>query len=282
MDIMRIVWGIVSSVLFGGLLGLGLAIASRKLRVEKDPKVEALEAAFPGLNCGACGYPGCAGYAEALAEERDEDITKCKPGGASTLEGVGAVMGVEVDPNTVRLVARVHCLGVEGIAVNSYKYNGMENCNAAAVLFNGPKECKYGCMGLGSCITVCPTKAIAKTGNGIVWVDPDLCISCEKCVNICPTGVIKMIPAKADYIVACNSKDKGKETKAKCSAGCIACKICEKKFPEGGFTVTDNLSVLSYENPGQGRSDAAEKCPPRCIVPNLQGVGKSLEPEDKR
>ena len=48
--------------------------------MEKDETVEALDGALPGLNCGACGYAGCSGYAEALAEKKEDDITKCKPG----------------------------------------------------------------------------------------------------------------------------------------------------------------------------------------------------------
>jgi len=266
-QILRIFWGFLSTVLFGGLLGLGLAVASRKLKVEKDESVEALEGALPGLNCGACGYAGCGSYAEALAGGKDTDLTKCKPGGAETLAAIGKILGVEVDTNAVRMVAKVHCIGKDGVASRSYQYEGINDCNAATVLFSGNKECKYGCLGLGSCIGVCPTSAISKTGDGLVAVNPDLCISCGKCVDICPTGVMRMIPEDADFIVACNSRDKGKDTKSNCSAGCIACRICEKKFPAAGYKIEDNLSFLSYDGKGPGRAEAAEKCPVKCIIP---------------
>ncbi|QEN07973.1 RnfABCDGE type electron transport complex subunit B [Oceanispirochaeta crateris] len=265
--ILRIFWGFLSTVLFGGLLGLGLAVASRKLKVEKDETVEALDGVLPGLNCGACGYAGCGGYAEALAAGKDEDLTKCKPGGAVALAGIGKILGVEVDTNAVRMVAYVHCLGKEGVASRSYNYEGLEDCNAATVLFSGDKDCKYGCLGLGSCMNVCPTNAIRKTGDGLVVVNPDLCISCGKCVDICPTGVMRMIPEDADFVVACNSRDKGKLTKSNCKVGCIACKICEKKFPEAGYKIQDNLSILGYDNRGPGRAEAVEKCPAKCIIP---------------
>ncbi|MDC7241049.1 MAG: RnfABCDGE type electron transport complex subunit B [Spirochaetales bacterium] len=267
-QVLRIFWGFLSTVLFGGLLGTGLAIASRKLKVEKDETVEALEGAFPGLNCGACGYAGCGSYAEAVAAGTDEDLTKCKPGGADTLEQVGSIMGVEVDTNAARMVARVHCIGGSEEAVRSFNYQGISDCTAATVLFNGDKACKYGCLGLGSCAGVCPVNAISKTDNGLVVVDQDLCISCGKCVDICPTGVMRMIPESADFIVACNSRDKGKDTKANCKVGCIGCRICEKKFPDAGYKVEDNLSFLSYDSKDPGRAEAAAKCPAKCIIPN--------------
>ena len=278
-EVLRIFWGFLSTVLFGGLLGLGLAVASRKLKVEKDETVEALDEALPGLNCGSCGYAGCSGYAEALAEKKDDDITKCKPGGADTLEAIGRILGIEVDATAVKMVACVHCIGSNDKASRSFKYDGLDDCVAATVLFGGNKDCKYGCLGLGSCIKVCPVNAISKTGNGLVEVDPELCISCGKCVDICPTGVMRMIPADADFIVACNSRDKGKDTKANCSVGCIGCKICEKKFPEAGYKVQDNLSIMQYDNRGPGRADAAQKCPVKCIIPYNKDKSTELTEE---
>jgi ferredoxin len=61
----------------------------------------------------------------------------------------------------------------------------------------------------------------------------------------------------ADYIVACNSTDKGALVRKYCKVGCIACKICEKKSPEGGYKVEDNLSRIDYRSgdrrAGRGR-----------------------------
>jgi len=55
----------------GVLMGLFLAYASKKFEVEVDPKVEAILAILPGVNCGACGYPGCSGYASGVALFKD-------------------------------------------------------------------------------------------------------------------------------------------------------------------------------------------------------------------
>ena len=68
------------------MLGLGsgfaivLLIASKKLAVEVDPKIEQIHEALPNLDCGACGFAGCGQYAKSLLEN-PELIGKCAPGG---------------------------------------------------------------------------------------------------------------------------------------------------------------------------------------------------------
>jgi electron transport complex protein RnfB len=52
----------------GIIFGLILSFAAIKLKVSEDPKLAALKALMPGANCGACGYPGCNGFAEAFFE----------------------------------------------------------------------------------------------------------------------------------------------------------------------------------------------------------------------
>ena len=64
----------------GLILGLGLAYAAEILKVEVDERLTAIEEMLPGINCGACGYPGCAGFAEAIVENKVEKLTACKPG----------------------------------------------------------------------------------------------------------------------------------------------------------------------------------------------------------
>ncbi len=178
MDILRIVLGILFTLLFGGLLGMGLAVAFRKFSIEKDKVVEDLENALPGLNCGSCGYAGCSGYAEALADGSDTDLTKCKPGGQSSLDAIGEILGIAVEAGGTKLVAMPHCMGNNEKALKKYEYAGLQDCRAAMSQFKGFKECEYGCLGLGSCVKVCPVGAISKTGDGLVVVDRDLCISC--------------------------------------------------------------------------------------------------------
>ena len=80
----------------GVLMGLFLAFASKKFEVEVDPKVEAILAVLPGANCGACGFPGCAGYAAGVALEGAK-MTLCAPGGPKVAAKIGDIMGVAVE-----------------------------------------------------------------------------------------------------------------------------------------------------------------------------------------
>lgn len=64
----------------GLILGLGLAIAAKVLYVKVDTRVEDITAILPNANCGACGFPGCAGYAEAIVAQTAENLNLCKPG----------------------------------------------------------------------------------------------------------------------------------------------------------------------------------------------------------
>ena len=248
------------------LLGLGLSIAAIRFKVVKDPLTESLEDSLPGLNCGSCGYAGCSGYAENLASRKEEDISKCKPGGPELPDILARLLGVENNNVAVRKVAYLHCGGDNTAALKDFKYKGVKDCNAAKLLYQGNKSCKYSCLGLGSCIEVCPVGAISFTNNGLVRVDREKCIGCEKCIAVCPSGVLKMIPYDAKYLVACNSRDIGKITKKNCSAGCIGCGICEKKFPGSGFVIENNLSSVNYDIKGVNQDEAALKCPVKCII----------------
>jgi electron transport complex protein RnfB len=66
--------------IMGLLLGLGLAYASEFFHVEEDKRVEEIEKMLPGFNCGACGYPGCSGFAEGIVNGEVDKLSMCKPG----------------------------------------------------------------------------------------------------------------------------------------------------------------------------------------------------------
>lgn len=264
---MNIVFAFLTVALLGGALGLGLAFASKKLAVHKDERILQVEEALPGANCGACGFAGCAAYAEAIVTS-EADITLCSPGGPDTSKAISQIMGIEaVGGQSGKMVARVHCYGNSETTKEEFSYQGVSDCNAAVSMFGGPLSCKYGCLGLGSCIAVCPVDAISKREDGRIYVDKEVCIGCRKCVTVCPTGVMKMIPYDAEYYIACNSNDKGAAVKKACSVGCIGCKICEKKFPGAGFTITNFLSEIDYSIDAEGQAEAAGACPPSCIRP---------------
>jgi len=47
------------------------------------------------------------------------------------------------------------------------------------------------CIKCGSCVEVCPEKAITLTAEGII-TDPELCKMCGRCAEVCPTKAIEM------------------------------------------------------------------------------------------
>lgn len=61
------------------LLGILVTIFSKILYVKEDTRVEEITKMLPGYNCGACGYPGCSGMAEALVNKKEKTPDKCKP-----------------------------------------------------------------------------------------------------------------------------------------------------------------------------------------------------------
>jgi len=63
----------------GAIFGVLISIASIVFAVEKDDRVETVKGMLPNYNCGACGYPGCEGFAKAIVYDK-ADLTRCKPG----------------------------------------------------------------------------------------------------------------------------------------------------------------------------------------------------------
>jgi electron transport complex protein RnfB len=77
----------------GLVLGLVLSIVDTLVSVPSDDdKAKEIEEALPGYNCGVCGYPGCQGYAAALASGETDDISLCIPGKKATVEKLAEIL----------------------------------------------------------------------------------------------------------------------------------------------------------------------------------------------
>ena len=65
MDIFAILAAALVMSALGLVFGALLGVTGRVFAVPTNPKVDALRECLPGANCGACGFPGCDGYAAA-------------------------------------------------------------------------------------------------------------------------------------------------------------------------------------------------------------------------
>lgn len=252
--------GIVAAI--GFIAGLGLSVCSVIMAVKSDEKVEALRAELPGANCGACGYSGCDGYAEALAKGEAKPGA-CAPGGADVNEKLGAILGVSVEMAEPK-AAYVLCGGDCHKTDSKMFYNGIKTCKAANMLYSGPGKCSYGCIGYGDCAAACQYGAVS-VKNGKATVDRSLCTACGACVKACPKGIIELLPVKTAATVQCSNKDKGAAARKVCSVSCIGCGICAKNCEFGAITVENNLARIDPEK-CTGCGKCVEKCPQNCIV----------------
>ena len=84
----QIIIAVVIVAAIGLIAGLGLAIASIVFAVPVDEKQVKIRECLPGANCGACGFTGCDGYAEALSKGETIECNLCTPGGADAAKAV--------------------------------------------------------------------------------------------------------------------------------------------------------------------------------------------------
>lgn len=257
----------------GLVFGFILAFANKKFSIEVNPLIHIVEDVLPKGQCGACGYAGCMAYAEAVVLNPDVPPNMCIPGKEPIAKAVAELTGkvaAAVEPR----IAQVRCAGTNEKAVKSYEYAGVQDCVAANLLFGGPKTCKFGCLGMGTCVSNCPFNAMSMSEAGLPIIDPEKCTGCGKCETVCPKQVIAMMPLTAHVRVNCNSKDRGPVARKACSAACIACTLCTKECPYGAVKMENNLAVVDSKICVEQCSDAKclAKCPTKAIRPAVLGI----------
>lgn len=231
---------IVSAI--GLICGLALSIASLLFSVAEDETVTAIRKLLPGANCGVCGRAGCDDFARAVSEGLAEP-NACIPGGRAVREGIGRILGTDVQAGLHRL-AIVSCFGTDAVTEKRYEYRGLSSCHAANLLHAGGQACRFGCIGLGDCLSACPFGAISLQ-DGVAVIDRRLCTGCGICVKTCPKALIVMIPDKDIAFVTCANKSKGAFALTVCKQSCIACRRCVKACAPGAITVKNNLAVIN-------------------------------------
>ena len=225
--------------LMGLLFGLLLMGTEKVFAIPADEKRDAVRAALPGANCGACGYPGCDGCADAIACGK-APVNACPVGGKPVAGKISAIMGNAEAADAVRKVASVICQGDSEHCKEKFEYRGIQDCVAASVVNDGNKACKFACLGLGTCARVCPFDAIhVDPVKKIAVVDDEKCVACGKCVAICPKGVLSLRPVTEDVTVRCRNTEPAKKVLSACSTGCIHCGKCFRSCPHGAITMTN-------------------------------------------
>ena len=124
-----------------------------------------VHAALPQTQCTRCGYPDCAAYAEAIAQQC-APINQCPPGGAEGIERLAAITGqpsLPLNPD-----------------------NGVEGPRAVAVIDEA------WCIGCTLCLEVCPTDAIFGSNKLMHTVIEPHCTGCELCIPVCPVDCISL------------------------------------------------------------------------------------------
>ena len=248
----------------GFLFSLVLAFLGEKLKVREDPLVVKILELLPGVNCGACGLSGCRAFAEEIVKQRNSLL--CRPAGEETNKRIAGLLDLSAKVISAQK-AVVRCGAEKKDKKYSSIYRGPSICSFAHILGAG-LDCKYGCLGFGDCIDVCPVKAIS-IKNDKVHVDIKKCVGCGKCLEVCPRNIFELVPFKKEvdvYSVSCNNKEKAVYTRKVCARGCTACGLC-LKVEDSPFYLKNNLSHIDYSKLKNRESlnKAKDKCPTHCI-----------------
>jgi NADPH-dependent glutamate synthase beta subunit-like oxidoreductase len=204
MSITPIIIAVAMMFGLGIVCSLLLAVASKVFFVEEDPRIAMVEEALMGANCGGCGFAGCNAAAEAVVAGK-AGANVCVAGGPAIAARVGAAIGQAVDLDAEPKVAVLNCRG--SYRVNErFDYQGIQDCRAAALYWDGAKECGMSCLGLGTCKSVCPFGAIEMGPDHMPVINTNLCVGCGTCVKNCPHHVLHL-ETLSERLLAFNRTD---------------------------------------------------------------------------
>lgn len=253
---------IISLSLLGVIAALILYYVAQKFKVYEDPRIDEVEQALPGANCGGCGFAGCRNFAEALVKAESFEGLNCPVGGSDTMNNAASILGrtaPEVDPK----VAVLRCHGTPEFRSRTSTYDGPHNCTIAHNLYGGETDCPYGCLGLGECVDACDFGAMYMDEvTGLPVIIDEKCVACGACVKACPRNIIELRKkAKKDrkIYVSCVNKDKGGPARKACKVACIGCGKCQKVCEFDAITIENNLAYIDSE-----KCKFCRKCEPEC------------------
>lgn len=257
---------LIALIALGGLtllLAVMLMVANKKLYVYEDPRIDTVEDMLPHANCGACSYPGCRPFAEALVSGKVLP-GKCTVSTDQGRQAIATFLGVALGSEE-KQVARLACAGGSNVAINRAQYQGINSCQAATLVSGGGKGCFWGCLGHGDCEVVCDFDAITMNEHSIPVVDAAKCTACGDCVEVCPKDLFSLQPISRKLWVQCKSLEAGDGVLDDCQVGCTACGKCAMDAPGDLITMIHNLPVINYAK-NHNTKVPIERCPTGAIV----------------
>lgn len=254
--------GILGGV--GCLFGILIALAHRKLWVYEDPRIDAVAGMLPGANCGACGFPGCRGFAEA-AVKGEIAPAKCTVMNDDMRTDVASYLGVDAGAAEKR-VARLLCAGGTDVSHKRADYVGIQSCAAAVAVSGGGKGCVWGCVGFGDCAVACTFDAIHMNDVGLPVVEVEKCTACNDCVEACPLQLFTILPLDSKLIVQCKNLLQGDDATDVCAVACNACGRCVADAAPGLISMQNGLAVIDYGQIDLANPAATARCPTGAIA----------------
>ena len=269
--------GILAGV--GLVFGALIALASRRLSVWEDPRIDGVSDLLPGANCGACGFPGCRAFAEA-AVRGDIQPAGCTVMNGEMRQAVAEFLGVDAG-QADRRVARLLCAGGCDVAPRKADYHGVRSCAAAVAVGGGGKGCAWGCVGFADCAVACDLDAIVMGPTGLPLVDVEKCTACGDCVEACPLGLFELRSLDHHLLVQCRSLLEGEDATGVCAVACNACGRCAADAP-GLIRMERGLAVVDYAAIELESRTAVARCPTGAIAwvngPQFAGTAALLQP----
>ena len=274
-----VIWTIAIITVLGVLLALVLFLVAKKFKVEEDPRIDEVEKAMPGANCGGCGFAGCRAFAESAVKASDLEKHFCPVGGNDTMAKVAAILGFEVKAKAPQ-VAVIRCNGTCSARPKTNEYDGFPSCKVKAALYSGDTGCSFGCLGCGDCVEACQFGALSMDPKtGLPVVDEEKCTACGACVKACPKLIIELRPKGPRGMreaVVCVNKDKGPVAKKACANACIGCGICVKTCTHDAIVMENNIAYID-----PAKCKLCRECEAMCPTGAIHGVNfpKALDKE---
>ncbi|MCY1722827.1 Fe-S cluster domain-containing protein [Prolixibacteraceae bacterium Z1-6] len=277
-----VVYTIVTLAVIGAVAAVILYFVAQKFKVHEDPRIDEVDEALPGANCGGCGFAGCRAFAEACVKASNLSDLNCPVGGNDTMNSVASLLGLEAVKKDPR-VAYIRCNGTCDNRPKTSSFDGATTCAIASSVYSGESDCQFGCLGYGDCVDACDFDAIdLRSELGVPQIIDDKCVACGACVDACPKSLIelrKKMPKNRKVVVSCRNQDKGGVARKACSVACIGCGKCMKECPFDAITVENNLAFIDSDKCKLCRKCVAvcptnaiieENFPPRKVKPEVK------------